>query len=147
MKNILTVTMVFALALIACDDKPEEPTVPNPVTITKDNGLNFDGYNVKVTIRSDDKYTDAEWDAIVKKVVAALNAAYAGAPVPATGIITNVFATNNNAQIVLVNNLAYNWEVKNGEYKTLYLKTGSIATANYVSAVQLMSSANAPGNG
>ena len=143
---MLTITLVFTLA--NCDNNDDKdkytPLYPNPVTITQNTtpSLAFagnDGKDSKVTIRSDDKYTDAEWDAIVKKVVAALNTAYTNAPGNADrNRFRNVFSNDKNAQIVMVNNLANNWEVNAGEIGILYLKTGSIATANYVAAAILM---------
>jgi hypothetical protein len=143
--SIAAIIAITALALTACDDKPEEPAVPNPVTITQTTTpqLAFAG---KVTIKSNDKYTDAEWDDIVQKVVAAFNAAYEAATVPSQGRFSSVFANNANGHIVLVNNLGYNWEVRDGEFKTLYLKTSSIATADYSIAVANMNTQN-PGVG
>jgi hypothetical protein len=113
----------------------EIPTVPQPKIIDNTNGLAFDG---KVTIKTSDLYTAVEWDATVASVVAALNAAYTGATGAGKNRFGRVFDNNNNAEIVLVNNLANNWEVRDGEFNTLYLKTGSIATADYGSAIAIM---------
>jgi hypothetical protein len=157
MKNLTKILGIIVLAAVigfsftACDDKPEERTVPNPVTITKDNGLIFydqetneilDAY---VTIRSDDKYTDAEWDAIVKKVITALKTTYES-PSTAPAVknrFKTVFSINHDAQIVLVKNLAHNWEVIAGEARILHLKTGSIATTNYITAINFMETGSA----
>jgi serine protease inhibitor len=144
MKKILMI-LIIAVAIIACDDgtKKETPSVPTPKTITQANGLAFDG---TVTISTSDLYLNADWDAVVASVITAFNAAYEAASGPSKGRFENVFANNANAQIVLVKNLANNWEVKDGEFKTLYLKTSSIATATYGNAVQLMAS-NSPSVG
>ena len=112
----------------------------NLTIIDNTNGLAFDG---KVTIRTDDQYTVADWDAVVANVITAFNAAYTAAGNASKSRFETVFANSANAQIVLVNNLANNWEVRDGEYKTLYLKTGSITTADYSTAVLNMWS-NAP---
>jgi serine protease inhibitor len=140
MKKILFVTLLLALVLaliISCDDGKDEetPSVPQPKIITQANGLAFDG---TVTIKTSDPYTPAEWDALVANVITAFNAAYDGGGNAAKSQFVTVFANNANAQIVLVNNLDNNWEVRDGEFKTLYLKTGSIATANYRLAIQRM---------
>jgi hypothetical protein len=113
-----------------------DPT-PNPVTITQANGLAFDG---KVTIKTGDPYTVADWNALVANVITAFNAAYTDptAPAPVKGQFETVFANDAGAQIVLVNNLTNNWEVRDNEFKTLYLKTDSIATVVYRNAVQRM---------
>jgi hypothetical protein len=143
MKKIMIFTIIalaLALATSACDDQPDSTTYPNPATITQDNGLAFPG---KVTIKSDDTYTPAAWDAVVANVVAAFNAAYEAAPPPGKTRFSNVFGNDVGAEIVLVNNLAHNWEVRDGEFRTLYLKTASIATAGYETAVNRMN-ANTP---
>ena len=143
--GIIALAAVMGFSFTACDDKPEERTVPNPVTITEGtpNGLVFEG---KVTIKTDDKYTAAEWDAIVKKVITALNAAYTNGTGPHKTRCETAFGNmpdnygngGNGVEIILVNNLANNWEVRNGEMRTLYLKTGSIATADYSNAIARM---------
>ena len=124
--SIAAIIAITALALTACDDKPEEPAVPNPVTITQTTTPKL-AFNGKVTIKSNDKYTDAEWDATVKKVVAAFNAAYTGAT--DTCDYDLVASAGNGISIVLQNNLVKNWEVKSGtQYGTLYIKTSSISS-------------------
>ena len=133
--------LVLTIALLtACKDKPDDPppeipTIPTPATITQANGLAFDG---KVTIRTDDQYTVADWDAVVANVITAFNAAYTAAGNASKSRFETVFANSANAQIVLVNNLANNWEVRDGEFSTMYLKTSSIATVAYVNAIQRM---------
>ena len=115
----------------------EAPTEQQPKIIDNTNGLAFDG---KVTIKTSDLYTVADWDAVVANVITAFNAAYESASNASKNRFRTVFANDADAQIILVNNLANNWEVKDGEFKTLYLKTGSIATATYGDAVISMGS-------
>ena len=124
---------------------------PQPKTITQADGLAFDG---KVTIKTSDLYLNADWNAVVANVITALNAAYTSATGPSQSRFASVFGNTpdhfgnggNGVEIILVNNFANNYEVRTGEMRTLYLKTGSIATANYGNAVQYMAS-NAPGVG
>ena len=92
----------------------------------------------KVTISTSDLYLNAEWDAVVASVITALNAAYEAGTGAGKNRFRNVFGNDAGAEIVLVNNLANNWEVRDNEFKTLYLKTGSIATADYNIAIQSM---------
>jgi hypothetical protein len=125
--GIIALATVMGFSFTACDDQPDSTTYPNPATITQANGLAFPG---KVTIKSSDPYTDAQWNDIVEKVITKLNAAYAGAA--HKGDFDAVFGSSTGAQIVLVNNLAKNWEVKKtlpegtGVYGTLYIKADSI---------------------
>jgi hypothetical protein len=131
---LVMVTLGILTGCDGCDDTLG-PHYTNPATITQANGLAFAG---KVTIKSSDSYTDAEWNAIVANVITAFNAAYEAAPAPGKTRFRNVFGNDAGAQIVLVNNFANNWEVRDNEFKTLYLKTGSIATAGYETAVNRM---------
>ena len=123
----------------------ETPAVPNPATITQGppNGLAFEG---KVTISTSDLYTAAEWDAVVANVITAINSAYEAASNAgksqfrtAFGNTADVYGNGGNGvEIILVNNLAHNGEVRDGEFRTLYLKTSFIATADYGVAVRYM---------
>ena len=108
---------------------------PQPKTITQADGLAFDG---TVTISTSDLYLNADWDTVVASVITALESAYDGAGNAAKNRFRTVFSNDAGAQIVLVNNLANNWEVRAGEFSTLYLKTGSIATADYREAIAHM---------
>ena len=136
MRRILMI-LTIAVAIIACDDgtKKETPSVPQPKTITQANGLAFDG---KVTISSPDEHLPSAWNGLCNDVITAFNATYNAAGGAAQNRFRTVFGNSANAKIVLVNNLANNWEVKDGEFKTLYLNTGSIATATYGTAIQRM---------
>ena len=108
---------------------PDTPTVPAPATITHTSAPNALAFTGSVTIKSDDPYTAAEWDAVVAKVVAKLNALYDATEVPV--LYTTVFG-GNGVEIVLVNNLATNCEVKKtlpegeGVKGVLYIKTDSV---------------------
>ena len=135
MRKILLI-LIIAVAIIACDDgtKKETPGVPQPKTITQANGLAFDG---KVTISSPDEHLPSAWNGLCNDVVTALNSAYTSGSNAHKSRCDTVFG-GNVAKIVLVNNLANNWEVRNGEFSTLYLKTASIYTANYNNAIQDM---------
>jgi hypothetical protein len=112
----------------------------NLTIIDNTNGLAFDG---KVTIKTGDPYTVADWNAVVANVITAFNAAYNAAPGAGKSEFGRVFANDAGAQIVLVNNLTNNYEIRAGEFKTLYLKTGSIATADYATAIGCMDAGSA----
>jgi len=146
--TVMAIIAIITLSFIvlSCDDEDnndnndtttqeETPSVPSPKTITQANGLAFDG---TVTIRTSDLYLNADWNAVVANVITAFNAAYTNGNGAAKTRFGNVFANDANAQIVLVNNLANNWEVRDNEFSTLYLKTDSISTASYADAVRQM---------
>jgi len=88
-------------------------------------------------IKTSDLYLEKDWKAVVANVITAFNAAYEGATGPSKGRFENK-CSGNGLEIVLVNNLANNWEVRQDEWSTMYLKTASIATANYSLAIQRM---------
>jgi len=139
---VLTIALLIALSLTACDNGKDDddkdkytPLYTNPAIITQATGLAFAG---KVTIKTDDPYTPADWDAVVANVITAFNAAYTGGGDPSKNRFATVFSNDAGAQIVLVNNLDNNWEVRNNEFRTLYLKTSSITTANYDTALRRM---------
>ena len=108
---------------------PATPTVPAPATITHTSAPNALAFTGSVTIKSDDPYTAAEWDAVVAKVVAKPNALYDATEEPV--LYTIVFG-GVGVEIVLVNNLATNCEVKKtlpegeGVKGVLYIKTDSV---------------------
>jgi len=96
--------------------------------------LAFDG---KVTIKSDDTYTPAEWDAVVAKVVAALNRGYS-----VDGLNEFMFDDvfrRSGIEVVVLKSASHNIEVKNGEYNRLYLRESSLDTVNVKDAVWAMS--------
>jgi hypothetical protein len=149
MKKILTVLLLLSFALIMSCDKdkdddppPETASVPQPTQKT----LTFVGNNgnhCKVTISSPDQHLPSAWNALCNDVVTALESAYNVAPGAGKSEFRRVFANDAGAQIVLVNNLANNYEIRAGEFKTLYLKTSSIATADYATAIGCMDAGSA----
>ena len=145
MKKFLTVTLtialVFALALAttACDDgndkgkddQKEEPHVPQPTQKI----LSFG----KITVSSEDQYLSSEWTDLVDSLVSSLESMYAEGDDEDQETFREQYVFGGDGlKIVLVNDLAKNWEVKKGESKgTLYIKTGSIgsiSTGSYMSA-------------
>jgi len=129
----LTIALVISFIALSCDDgtKKETPGVPQPTQKI----LSFG----KVTISSPDEHLPSAWIGLCNDVVTALESAYESGGNGAKSQFVTVFG-GNDTKIVLVNNLVNNWEVRDGEFRTLYLKTGSIATANYPTAVARMSS-------
>ena len=108
------------------------PLYTNPATITQGtpNGLAFAG---SVTIKSDDTYTPAEWDAVVAKVVAALNRGYSVDDGDGLNelMFEDVFNRGNSSvdiEVLVLKSASYNIEVKSGEYGKLYLKESSLDT-------------------
>ena len=93
-----------------------------------------------VTIKSDDQFTADEWTTLCDKVVAAIERGYekSGAGFNA------VFASSQNAKMVLGKEFTYNWEVKDGEFKTVYLKIASIDTVDFTDIIMYME-VNYPG--
>ena len=136
----LTIALVISFIVQSCDDgtKKETPGVPQPTQKT----LSFG----KVTISSPDEHLPSAWIDLCNDVVTALESAYTNAIAPAQTQFSTVFGGgisggvdfSDGVEIILVNNLTNNWEVRQGESKTLYLKIGSIATADYLTAVQRM---------
>jgi hypothetical protein len=130
---------IITIALISCSDgggynspppPPQEQPQKKPDTTRT---LSF-GTNCKVTIKSDDLFLTAEWDTLCDKVVAAIERGYG---VAITGF-TTVFASDQNAKVVLGNNFTYNWEIKTGETRTVYIKTTSIDTVSFSDIVVYM---------
>ena len=132
MAIIAIITLSFFVLSCDKDDDNEEETatVPQPTQKT----LSFGS----VTISSPDEHLPSAWNALCNDVVTALESAYTNGNTAAKTRFGNVFANDAGAKIVLVNNLANNWEVRAGEFSTLYLKIGSISTASYADAVRQM---------
>jgi hypothetical protein len=132
-KTAIILIIALALATFACDDKPdngkdeETPIVPQPATITQDNGLAFTG---KVTIKTSDQYLKADWDAVVAKVIAALNRGYGTGSGGNSAVFGDVFNQDYGFDIVVIvlKSASHNIEVKKGEYGKLYLKESSLDT-------------------
>jgi hypothetical protein len=139
--------IVINAAINAMD--PTNPSVPYnadapaPATITQTTtpNLAFDG---KVTIKTSDPYTASDWNAVVAKVVAALNRGYnkdlvnpAWTAANKTAFVS-IFADSQNAEVIVSKSASHNVEVKNGEYNKLYLKDSSLDTVDTQPAVETM---------
>jgi len=123
---------IIAIAIIGC--KQDEPADTPKVQLDIIKSLSF-GTDCKVTIKSDDKFTTAEWNTLCDSVVSAIEAKYITG---SQGNFQTIFASAKNSKIVLGNNFTYNWEVKAGEFDTAYIKTASIGTANFNAIVASM---------
>ena len=119
---------------------PYTPLYTNPATITL-SFVSFSGIpaseagshagNMAVTIKSEDSFTPAEWDALVNDVKTVLETAYAREDFGAgnRADFRMAFLVENDATIILQNNLATNWEVKAGVTRgVLFVKTSAIST-------------------
>ena len=108
----------------------ETPTEPQPKIIDNTNGLDFTG---KVIIKTSDLYTDSDWDAVVQKVIAALNRGYnSDASLLNRTSFDDVFNASSYrdgvTEIIVLRSASHNVEVKYGEYGKLYLKESSLDT-------------------
>ena len=115
----------------------------NTATITQNTtpNLAFDG---TVTIKTSDPYTASDWNAVVEKVVAALNRGYGKNMADPEGIInktvfTNVFAGIAEVIVIVSKSASHNVEVKSVDYTNLYLKESSLDTVDIQPAVWAMS--------
>jgi hypothetical protein len=137
LSGVLTAAAVLALAFVGCgndtSEVAEQPAVKSPKTMD----LAF-GTDCKVTVKSDEKFLDAEWDALCNDVAIAINAGQAEAgPFVKPGFET-VFVSNQNARVILGSDFEHDWEVKDGEFRTVYIKIGSIGTVDFVDIVMSM---------
>ena len=118
----------------------EAPTEQQPKIIDNTNGLDFTG---KVTIKTSDLYTVADWDAVVQKVIAALNRGYDNGAGGNDVIFDDVFNNGERRgfeiEVIVLKSASHNVEVKRGEYGKLYLKEASLDTVNVKDAVWVMS--------
>ena len=137
------ISIIYDAILRILSEAPYTPLYTNPAPITQGtpNGLAFAG---SVTIKSDDTYTPAEWDAVVAKVVAALNRGYSVDDGDGLNelMFEDVFNRGNSSvdiEVLVLKSASYNIEVKSGEYGKLYLKESSLDTINVKDAVWAMS--------
>ena len=153
MKKTIALLLVIALALIACDnddngkdddDKDKyTPLYTNPAIITQATGLAFAG---KVTIKTSDPYTAADWDAVVQKVVTALNRGYDKfTTVGGLDDILNkdnfeqAFGVSRNAEIIVSASASKKIEVLSTDYTKMYLQATAINdTLDLCDAVEVM---------
>jgi hypothetical protein len=136
--------IIFTIALASCSNgstggsKPPATETPTARSSGTEKKLSF-GTNCKVTIKSDDKFTNAEWNTLCDKVVAAIMRGYnknmGSDPLNLSnkGKVESVFA--GNITIDLSSSAAYNCEVKSGNYTTIYLKTSAVDTVDLQPAV------------
>jgi hypothetical protein len=132
---------IVTIALASCSNgstgggsKPPATETPTARFSGTEKALTF-GTNCKVTIKSDDKFTNAEWTAACDKVAAMIKKAYDDANAGGKTVAETQFAAGNNKTVILVNNLAHNWETKASDPGVLYLKTASIDSVNFGEAL------------
>jgi hypothetical protein len=129
--------ITIAFTFIACkDDPPKDDSKVQPDTTKSLIFIAAPEYFSgpwSVTVKSDEKFTTDEWNTLVDKVVTAIEDKY----IDSCGFEI-VFASDQNTKVVLGNSFDYNWEVKTAEYRTIYVKTTSIGTANFAMAVAFM---------
>ena len=117
----------------------EAPTEQQPKIIDNTNGLAFTG---KVIIKTSDLYTGADWDAVVQKVIAALNRGYDNGAEGNDTVFDIVFNSGVDLgfeiEVIVLKSASHNVEVKRGEYGKLYLKESSLDTVNVKDAVWVM---------
>jgi hypothetical protein len=138
---LLPALIIFTIALASCSNgstggsKPPATETPTARSAGTEKALSF-GTNCKVTIKSDDKFTNAEWDALCNKVVAKIESEYVrGNDAISKLKFDGMFAPARNAVIVLSSSAAYKCEVKSGNYTTIYLKTSAVDTVDLQPAV------------
>jgi hypothetical protein len=97
------------------------------------------GDDCKITIKSDDEFTDIEWNTLCDKVVDAIEAEYARNNNAVNKFYFEiVFASAKNTSVVLLpNSAAYKCEVKVGD-NTIYLRINAISTADLQDAVMAL---------
>jgi len=135
---------IIAIAVIGCKQDEPAPADTPKVQPATPRTFTLGTTDCKVTIKSDDLFTTAEWNTLCDKVVSAIKARY-----ETTGAQANfedVLLSAKNSKIVLGNNFTYNWETKSGESDTAYIKTASIGTVDF-DAIILRMKNNALGNG
>jgi hypothetical protein len=142
-KSILFAVAIVILTLIAIGCKEADTAAVQPAT---EKALTF-GTNCKVTIKSDDKFTDAEWNTLCDKVAAMIKRGYDAASVMGKTNYETMFVAGNTKVVILVNNLAHNWETKASEPGVLYLKTTSIDSIDFAGASILDALGGYNGNG
>jgi hypothetical protein len=144
MKNKLITAMallaivILSLMATACNDE-EEPTVRSSGTVKP---LSF-GDDCKVTIKSDDKFTDTEWANYCNQVVATIESEYTRGDNSVNKIrFDDAFADAESAVVkILPNSASLKCEVKVGD-KTIYLRMNAIGTVDLQAAVAAVRGSN-----
>jgi alpha-L-arabinofuranosidase len=133
----LTLLAVIILTLIAIGCKEADTAAVQPAT---EKALSF-GTNCKVTIKSDEAFTAAEWNTLCNKVVAAIEGTRgynkSGISSMDKTAFEDVFG-NRSISVILSSSATYNCEVKSGNYTTIYLKTSAVDTVDIHLAVVTM---------
>jgi len=123
------------------EDEVFADSQPRSTTVTQTDGLDFDG---RVTVSTSNEYYLNDWNAIVEKVIDALNRGYNKDVVDdlnssnQTIFETNIFNANKNAQVIVSNSTALDSEVKKDKWRTLYLKLSALDTVDVQPAVWAM---------
>jgi hypothetical protein len=133
-KFALIIAVIGIMAVcIACDNgggsTGPDPEIQAPAT--KD--LSF-GTGCKVTIKSDDKFLKADWDALCDKVVAAIGRVYSIAGAMQTNIET--YFGGHTVVIVLSQSQTLRCEVRNTEPDIIYFKADA-ATIDGITGTDL----------
>jgi hypothetical protein len=93
------------------------------------------GTDCNVTVKSADKFTDAEWNTLCGKVSAAIEKEYGRCSDDVTKQkFECMFASEENTTVVLSKSASCKCEVKAGD-NTIYLNTNAIDTVDFQSAV------------
>jgi hypothetical protein len=137
-KFALIIAVIGIMAVcIACDNgggsTGPDPEIQAPAT--KD--LSF-GTGCKVTIKSDDKFFKADWDALCDKVVAALGRGYTAAPSDLMKTNIATFFGGRTVVVILSGSVTLKCEVKGDDHNTIYLKADG-ATIDGIAGVDLFS--------
>jgi hypothetical protein len=124
--GMFALALIVTLALTACPaDTNSGGETPTARSAGTEKPLTF-GTGCKVTIKSDDKFTDAEWNTLCDKVAAMIKRGYDNASTVGKIYIEGQFVASNTKMVILGNSFSYNWETKASEPGVLYVKTTSI---------------------
>jgi hypothetical protein len=137
--GMFALALIVTLALTACPADTNSGETPTARSAGTEKPLTF-GTNCKKKIKSDDKFTNAEWNTLCDKVVAAIEGTRGYNKAGNTNLnkaaFENVFA--GSVTVVLSSSATYNCEVKSGNYTTIYLKTSAVDTVDIKLAVDTM---------
>jgi len=138
---IIALVAVIGLSFAGCDtgggsfspsagEQPQkQPDTPRT--------LSFGTPACKVTIKSADQFTAAEWKTLCDKVVAAIKRGYGAAPSAGVKAGIENFFMNNTVSVVLLKSATLDCEVKSDETGIMYLKANG-STIDGISASNLL---------
>jgi len=134
---VVALIVIIGIAIISCKQDPTEQPQKQPDTTRS---LVF-GTDCKVTISSDDTFTDAEWKMLCDKVVEAIEKGYNTAPNDTAKNNIATFFKNHNVSVVLLKSATFDCEVKASVPNTMYFKANAstidgLTGANLLSAIQ-----------